>query len=113
MPSTHTTTEQSLRSITNRLHEFDPKSYDWEEWKFYLIHIWKWKQSVKIQKKRNLLITALVVQPFKTLLSICKPKKPTECSYKELIEKLRSNYIRVTFPSTERIKFFATRQEST
>ncbi|CAF3420196.1 unnamed protein product, partial [Rotaria sp. Silwood2] len=27
--------------------------------------------------------------------------KPTECTYKELIEKLRSNYTRFTFPSTE------------
>ena len=60
-----------------------------------------------------MLITVLAVQPFKTLISICKPKKPTECTYKELIVKLRSNYARITFPSTERIKFFAHRQEST
>ncbi|CAF1215956.1 unnamed protein product [Rotaria magnacalcarata] len=113
MPSTHTTTEQSLRSITNRLHEFDPKSYDWEEWEVLFDTYLEVEAISEDSKKRNLLITALVVQPFKTLLSICKPKKPTECSYKELIEKLRSNYIRVTFPSTERIKFFATRQEST
>lgn len=59
-----------------------------------------------------MLITALGVQSFKTLISLCKPNKPTQCSYKELVEKLRSNYARVTFPSTERIKFFSKRQES-
>ncbi|CAF2018933.1 unnamed protein product [Rotaria magnacalcarata] len=64
------------------------------------------------KKKRNLLITALGVQPFKTLISVCKPKKPTEYTYEEIIRKLRTNYARVTFSSTERIKFFATHQES-
>ncbi|CAF1389370.1 unnamed protein product [Rotaria magnacalcarata] len=54
----------------------------------------------------------LGVQPFKTLISVCKPKKPTECTYEEIIQKLRTNYARVTFSSTERINFFATRQES-
>ena len=63
-------------------------------------------------KKRNLLITALAVQPFKTLLSLCKPRKPTECTYQEIVQKLRTNYARVTFSSTERVKFFASRQES-
>ncbi|CAF3547278.1 unnamed protein product [Adineta steineri] len=52
------------------------------------------------------------VQPFKTLISICKPNKPTECTYLDLITKLRTNYAKVTFPSTKRIKFFALRQES-
>ena len=61
-------------------------------------------------KKLNLLITLLGVQPFKTLISVCKPKKPTEYSYKEVILKLRTNYARVTFPSTERVKFFSMKQ---
>jgi hypothetical protein len=106
-----TSTETSLRSITHRLHEFDPVAYDWEEWEI-LFDTYLAVEGISDDiKKRNLLITALGVQPFKTLISICKPKKPTECSYVELVEKLRSNYAKVTFASTERIKFFAKRQE--
>ena len=63
-------------------------------------------------KKRNTLITALGIQPFKTLISLCKPQKPTDHTYEEIIQKLRTNYARMTFPSTERIKFFASRQQS-
>ncbi|CAF1242663.1 unnamed protein product [Adineta steineri] len=63
-------------------------------------------------KKTNLLITSLDVQPFKTLISICKPNKPTECTYLDLITKLGTNYAKVTFPSKKRVKFFALRQES-
>ncbi|CAF4394515.1 unnamed protein product, partial [Rotaria sordida] len=33
-------------------------------------------------------------------------------SYTEIITKLRTNYTRVTFASTERIKFFQTKQEA-
>ena len=55
-------------------------------------------------KKRNLLITAVSVQPFKTLLSLWKPKKLIECTYQEVVQKLRTNYARVTFSSTERVK---------
>ena len=111
MPST-TQQETAFRSITNRLREFDPNSYDWEEWEI-LFDTCLEVESIKDDiNRRNLLITALGVQPFKTLISICKPKKPTECSYKELVDKLRSNYARLTFSSTERIKFFAKRQES-
>ncbi|CAF4430287.1 unnamed protein product, partial [Rotaria magnacalcarata] len=112
MPPNRVAPEQNLRSISNRLHEFDPNSYDWDEWEVLFDTYLEVEAINEDSKKRNLLITLLGVQPFKTLLSICKPKKPTECSYTELVEKLRSNYARVTFPSTERIKFFAKRQES-
>ncbi|CAF4637437.1 unnamed protein product [Rotaria sp. Silwood2] len=104
--------EQNLRPTTNRLHEFDPTSYDWEEWEIRFDTFLEVESIEDDTKKRNLLINALGVQPFKTLISICKPNKPTEYTYKELIGKLRSNYARVTFPSTERIKFFASRQQS-
>ena len=99
-------------SITNRLHEFDPKSYDREEWEILFDTYLQVGGVADDSHKRNLLITPLAVEPFKTLLSICKPKKPNECSYKEVIDKLRANYVRVTFTSTERIKFFASRQKS-
>jgi hypothetical protein len=99
-------------SITNRLHEFDPKSYDWEEWEILFDTYLQVEKVNEDSQKRNILITSLAVEPFKTLLSICKPKKPNELSYKEVIDKLRANYVRVTFTSTERIKFFASRQES-
>ena len=62
-------------------------------------------------QKRNILIASLGVVPFKTLIALCKPKKPTDYSYKELVIKLSTNYTRVTFASTERIKFFQTKQE--
>ncbi|CAF5119716.1 unnamed protein product, partial [Rotaria sp. Silwood1] len=106
------TLEQQLRSITNTLHEFDPNSYDWEEWEVLFDTYLEVQGITEDSKKRNLLITALGVQPFKTLISICKRKKPTGCNYPELIEKLRSNYARITFPSIERIKFFGKRQEA-
>ena len=70
------------------------------------------KEIVDDTKKKNLLITSLAVQPFKTLISICKPEEPMEFSYSELLQKLRTNYARVTFASTERIKFFTMRQET-
>ncbi len=112
MPPTRTTVEQTSRSNSYRLHEFDPSSYDWDEWEILFDTYIDVEGVTDDIKKRNLLITALGVQPFKTLISVCKPKKPTECNYQEIIQKLRTNYSRVTFSSTERIKFFAKRQES-
>ncbi|CAF4548507.1 unnamed protein product, partial [Rotaria sp. Silwood2] len=112
MPLKSTTDEQTLRSNTYRLHEFDPTTYDWDDWEILFDTYINVEDVTDDTKKRNLLITALAVQPFKTLISLCKPKKPTECTYQDLIQKLRINYARVTFPSTERVKFFATRQES-
>lgn len=112
MPNEATTVAQTTRSATNRVHEFDPTQYDWEDWEVLFETYINVEGVTNDIKKRNLLITALAVQPFKTLISICKPGKPNECEYSELLAKLRSNYKRVTFPSTERIKFFANRQES-
>jgi predicted aspartyl protease len=112
MPDNHTTsdTETNLRSISTRLHEFDPNDYDWDDWEvLFDTHL----AVVEIKdenKKRNLLITHLGVQAFKTLIVLCKPKKPIDYSYEELVMKLRSNYARITFPSTEQIKFFSKRQ---
>ncbi|CAF1282102.1 unnamed protein product [Rotaria sp. Silwood1] len=112
MPFESTTVEQPRRSNTYRLHEFDPTSYDWDDLEVLFDTYIAVEGVTDDNKKRNLLITALCVQPFKTLISVCKPKKPTECSNSEIIQKLRTNYARVTFASTERIKFFATCQES-
>jgi hypothetical protein len=100
------------KSTSDRLHKFDPNLFDWDEWEILFdthLAVKGVKDDIMI---RNLLITSLDVQPFKTLISICKPNKPTECTYLELITKLRTNYAKVTFPSTERIKFFAIRQDS-
>ncbi|CAF1144371.1 unnamed protein product [Didymodactylos carnosus] len=112
MPRIRTTVEQTPRSNTYRLHEFDPTSYSWDDWEILFDTYVDVEYVTDDNKKRNLLITALSVQPFKTLISVCKPKIPAECTYREIIQKLRTNYARVTFSSTERIKFFATRQES-
>ena len=90
-----------------RLREFDPSSYDWEEWEILLDTFFTVEDITDGEKKRNLLITALGVKPFKTLIALCKPKKPSDCTYEEMIGKLRTNYARVTFASTERIKFFS------
>ncbi|CAF1110241.1 unnamed protein product [Adineta ricciae] len=99
-------------STRDQLHKFDPTLFDWEEWEVLFDTHLAVEGVTDDIKKRNLLITSLDVQSFKTLISICKPKKPTESSYIELITKLRINYAKVTFPSTERIKFFAIRQVS-
>ena len=104
--------DMETKSTTDSIHKFDPNVFDWEEWEIlFNTHL-----AVKDVKdeivKRNLLITSLDVLSFKTLISICKPKSPTDSSYEDLVKKLRSNYAKVTFPSTERIKFFALRQES-
>ncbi|CAF1108445.1 unnamed protein product [Rotaria sp. Silwood1] len=98
MPNNRSTGEQSVRSNTYRLHEFDPTSYDWEILFDTFIDV---EGITDDNKKRNILITALAVQPFKTLISVCKPKKSNECSYQEIIQKLQINYARVTFSSTE------------
>ncbi|CAF5155510.1 unnamed protein product, partial [Rotaria sp. Silwood1] len=87
-------------------------SYDWDDLEVLFDTYIAVEGVTDDNKKRNLLITALGVQPFKTLISVCKPKKPTECSNLEIIQKLGTNYARVTFSSTERLKFFATCQES-
>ncbi|CAF3495196.1 unnamed protein product [Rotaria socialis] len=112
MPTNRSTVEQPARSNAYRPHEFDPTSCDWDDWEILFDTFIDVEGITDDNKKRNLLITALGVQPFKTLISVCKPKKPNECSYQEIIQKLRINYARVTFSSTERIKFFATRQDS-
>ena len=112
MPPKSTTVDSTLRSSAYRLHEFDPSSYDWNDWEVLFDTYIAVEGITDDLKKRNLLITALAVQPFKTLLSLCKPKKPTECTYQEVVQKLRTNYTPVTFSSTERVKFFASRQES-
>ena len=95
-----------------RLREFDPSSYDWDEWEILLDTYLTVEGITDGDKKRNTLITALGVQPFKTLIAICKPNKPAEYTYDEIISKLRTNYARVTFASTERIKFFSLKQSS-
>ena len=100
------------KSTGDHLHKFDPNLFDWEEWEVLFDTHLAVEGVTEDVKKRNLLITLLEVQPFKTSISICKPKKPNECTYSELITKLRTNYAKVTFPSTERIKFFAIRQDS-
>lgn len=74
MPTEHTTVVQNTRSTTNRLHEFDPTSYDWDDWEILFDTYISVEGVTNDTKKRNLLITALGVQPFKTLISICKPK---------------------------------------
>ena len=104
--------EHGPRSNTYRVHEFDPTSYDWDDWEVLFNTYIDVEGVTDDTKKRNLLITALAVQPFKTLISVCKPRKPTDYSFSEVIEKLRTNYKRVTFSSTERVKFFATRQQT-
>ena len=100
-----TAVEKSSRSNSCRLHEFDPTSYDWDDWEILFNTYVDVEGITDDNKKRNLLITALDVQPFKTLISVCKPKKPTDYTYHEIVQQLRTNYARVTFPSTERIKF--------
>ncbi|CAF1132523.1 unnamed protein product [Adineta steineri] len=93
----------ATNQTSDRVFKFDPNLFD----TFIAV-----EGIIDDSKKKNLLITSLDVQPFKTLISICKPNKPTECTYLDLITKLRTNYAKVTFPSTKRIKFFALRQES-
>ncbi|CAF3948225.1 unnamed protein product [Rotaria sp. Silwood2] len=112
MSTEHHSFVQTTQSSTNRIHEFDPTVYDWDDWEVLFDTYINVEGVTDDTKKRNLLITALGVQPFKTLMSICKPNKPNELSYSALILKLRSNYARVTFPSTERIKFFSKHQQS-
>lgn len=108
MPVENTAVEHSSRSNTYRLHEFDPASYDWDDWEVLFDTYIAVENVIDDSRNWNLLITALAVQPFKTLISLFRPKKPTECTYQEVIQKLRTNYARVTFSSTERVKFFST-----
>ena len=106
------TTTDLQRTKAHRVREFDPNVFDWEEWEILFETFLAVENVENESQKRNLLITSLGVQAFKTVISICKPQKPTECKYDVLLEKLRSNYARISFASTERIKFFASRQAS-
>ncbi|CAF0930179.1 unnamed protein product [Adineta ricciae] len=101
----------ATNQTSNQLHKFDPTLFDWNEWEILFDTYLAVEGVSDDSKKRNLLITSLDVQPFKTLVSICKPSKPTTLTYLEVITKLRTNYAKVTFSSTERIKFFALKQE--
>jgi hypothetical protein len=103
--------EPGVRSRTYRIHEFDPNQYDWEDWQILLDTYISVEGIIEDNQKRNILIASLGVVPFKSLIALCKPRKPTDYSYTDLITKLRTNYTRVTFDSTERIKFFQTKQE--
>ena len=105
-------TETGVRSRSFRIHEFDPNHYDWEDWQILLDTYISVEGIIEDIQKRNILIASLGVVPFKSLIALCKPKRPTDYSYVDLITKLRTNYTRVTFPSTERIKFFQTKQET-
>ncbi|CAF1566529.1 unnamed protein product [Rotaria sordida] len=104
--------ETGTRSRSYRIHKFDPNTYDWADWEILLDTYINVEGIIEDNQKRNILIASLGVIPFKTLISLCKPKKPTDYSYTEIITKLRTNYTRVTFASTERIKFFQTKQEA-
>jgi hypothetical protein len=105
-------TETSSRSRSHHIHEFDPNQYDWEDWQILLDTYISVEGIFEDNQKRNILIASLGVVAFKTLIALCKPKKPTDYSYTDLLTKLRTNYTRVTFASTERIKFFQTKQEA-
>ncbi|CAF1460993.1 unnamed protein product [Adineta ricciae] len=104
---------QVQRRSGSRLREFDPSAYDWDEWEILLDTFFKVEGIRNEEKKRDLLITALGVKPFKTLIALCKPAKPADFTYETILTKLRTNYARVTFASTERIKFFSLKQSST
>lgn len=94
-----------IRSGSRRLREFDPKAFSWEEWEIFFDAYVAGEKITDETEKRDLLITSMADQPFKTLVAICKPKKPTNCSYNELLEKLRSNYARVTLLRLNRSNF--------
>ena len=59
--------EHGPRSNTYRVHEFDPTSYDWDDWEVLFNTYIDVEGVTDDTKKRNLLITALAVQPLKTL----------------------------------------------
>lgn len=80
--------------------------------RFSSIPTWRWKRSRMTPGNGICLLHHEAFKHLKTLISIGKPKKPTDCEYKVLLEKWRSNYARVSFASTERMKFFAFRQDS-
>ncbi|CAF1004325.1 unnamed protein product [Adineta steineri] len=92
------------------IRKFDPSSYEWDEWKILFDTYLSMEGVTDDVKKLYLLILALGVQPFpgRSLRS----QKHTEYTYDEIILKLRTNYTRVTFASTERVKFFSMKQSS-
>ncbi|CAF5167476.1 unnamed protein product, partial [Rotaria magnacalcarata] len=65
MPVSRPAIQQTPRSTTYRLHEFDPSSYDWDDWEILFDTYIDVEGITDDTKKRNLLITALSVQPFK------------------------------------------------
>lgn len=81
MTPSRTAVEQNLSSSSNGLYEFDADAYDWEE----LAVLFDTYLEIEVVKedweKRKLLITALGVQPFKTLMLISKPRKFTEYNF--------------------------------
>ncbi|XP_047994693.1 uncharacterized protein LOC125235990 isoform X2 [Leguminivora glycinivorella] len=61
--------------------------------------------DVSADKQAALLITKITPSVFETLQILCKPKKPTTLTYKELCEKLREKYTQTKTPLLDRAEF--------
>jgi hypothetical protein len=78
MAPSRTAVEQNLSSSSNGLYKFDADAYDSEELEVLSDTYLEIEVVKEDWEKRRLLITALALQPFKTLMLISKPRKFTE-----------------------------------
>lgn len=109
--SSSSETMPGSRTSSRRLHKFDPIVFEWDEW-IILFDAYLAVENISHEtEKQYLLMSSLSEKPLRTLNHICKPSKPNAFSYQNLLDILRSHYVRdsVSVP-TERVKFFAKRQ---
>ena len=110
MPDNETIATPRFIQATSRPPEFDSDVLEFETWLIKFENFLTLSNIEDMSLKRALLIESLGTRPFHTLISLCRPKVPKEFKYDELIEKLKKNYQRITFKSTERCKFFSVKQ---
>ena len=93
---------------------FDSRKYEWDSWSR------RFDQWLSISpyatgddadnKKRAAFCTFIGSETFKLLCTLCTPKKPEECTYVELKDKLNKQFGTKKLVLAERYRFYAYKQ---
>ncbi|XP_055354767.1 uncharacterized protein LOC129600305 [Paramacrobiotus metropolitanus] len=98
-----------MATSTDRLAKFNPETMDYKAWKF-LFDNYVALTDLHTDKHRPLLINSLDTKALQLLVSMCKPKMPSDFTLGELLAKLETAYAPYTNQITEWALFFSLRQ---
>ncbi|XP_055340875.1 uncharacterized protein LOC129589957 [Paramacrobiotus metropolitanus] len=99
-----------MTTTTDQLTKFNPETMDWKAWKF-LYDNYTVLTDLHTDKHRALLINSLDTKALQLLVSMCKPKMPSDFTLGELVTKLETAYAPYTNQITEWALFFSLRQD--